>query len=291
MTTTTTDPVQTSSLCPVSGGSLYYETIGRGPTLVMMPAGHGTGVVFEPLAACLARHFRVVLYDRRYFFRSCKCDPADKSPSQTIIQTHAEDVAALIAHVSPGRPVYLFTTSSGAPIAAELLYSRPHLLRKLVLHEASFFALLPPRVHEQYRKDKSDLWSRSHQLGEARFNLLIAQWVHRSEELERLKETKTYRRLASLSRVAQLNWLTNELPEVLEYEFEMDRMRPFRDRLVLMRGSYNSPNAAVGPVTSLADALGVPLEVGPGGHEGYVTDYEEFAGFLIAELREETARL
>ncbi|KAH8432731.1 alpha/beta fold hydrolase [Aspergillus melleus] len=291
MTTTPIDQAHRSSFCPVSGGSLYYETIGRGPTLVMMPAGHGTGVVFEPLAASLARHFRVVLYDRRYFFRSCKNDPTDGSPSQTILKTHAEDAAALIAHVSPGRPVYFFTTSSGAPIAAELLYSRPHLFRKLVMHEASFFTLLPLPVHEQYRKDLVEVWTRGRELGAVRFNMLIVHWVHRSEELERLKETKTYRRLASLSRNAQFNWLANELPEVLEYEFEMDRMRPFRDRLVLMRGSYNSPDAAVGPVTRLADALGIQLDVVPGGHEGYVTDYEEFAGFLIAELREKRARL
>ncbi|KAK1148191.1 hypothetical protein N8T08_010836 [Aspergillus melleus] len=190
----------------------------------MMPAGHGTGVVFEPLAASLARHFRVVLYDRRYFF----------------------------------------TTSSGAPIAAELLYSRPHLLRKLVMHEASFFTVLPPPVHGQYRKDLVELWTPGRQLGAVRFNLLIVHWVHRSEELERLKETKTYHRLASLSRVAQFNWLANELPEVREYELEMDRMRPVRDRLVLMRGSYNSPDAAVGPVMRLADALGNSTGCCPG---------------------------
>ncbi|PLB54123.1 alpha/beta-hydrolase [Aspergillus steynii IBT 23096] len=291
MATSTIETPQKGTFAPVSGGSLYYETIGRGPTLVMMPAGHGTGVVFEPLAAILARHFRVILYDRRYFFRSCKCDPTDRAKNQSILKTHAEDAVALISHVSPGIPVYLFTTSSGAPIAAELLYSRPELIQSLIMHEASFFSLLPLPVHEQYRKDLVDVWSKGHQLGEVSFNLLIVYWVHRSEELKRLKNTPTYRRLASLPREAQFKWLANELPEVLEYEFEMDRMRPFRDRLILMRGSYNSPDAAVGPVTRLSDALGVTLGVVPGGHEGYVTDYREFAEFLIRESREDRARL
>lgn len=291
MATATVEQTEMDSFAPVSGGYLYYEAIGKGPTLVMMAAGHGTGVVFEPLAASLARHFRVILYDRRYFYRSCKGDPTGPAKNQSILKTHAEDAAALISHVSPGSSVYLFTTSSGAPIAAELLYSRPELIEKLVMHEASFFTLLPLPVHEQYRKDLVEVWSKGRQLGEVSFNMLIVYWVHRSEELKRLKGTPTYRRLVSLPREAQFKWLANELPEVLEYEFEMQRMRPFQNRLVLMRGSYNSPDAAVGPVTRLSDALGIPLGVVPGGHEGYVTDYREFAEFLIGQLKETRARL
>lgn len=258
MTTATTESTQKGSSAPVSGGSLYYEALGRGPTLVMIRAGRGTGVVFEPLAASLASHFRVIIYDRRYFFHSCKCDPIGSAQNQRILKTHAEDAAALIAHVSLNCPLYL-TTSSGEMIAGELLYSRPHLIRRLVMHEASFFSLLPTLMQTQWRKNLVGVWSKKRQHGEIKLNSLIVHWFHRSEELELLKKTPTFRRILSLPREMKFKWLANEFPEILEYEFQVDKMRPFLDRLLLMRGSVISPHAAVGPATRLSDALGLPL--------------------------------
>lgn len=105
----------------------------------MIPVSNGTALLYESFSSHLSSYFRVILYDRRGYYRS----PAAQLPSShEAFQTHAADAAALIEHVSPSDPVFVFTSSASASIAVELLTSLPHLIRTLVLHDPIFVPIL-----------------------------------------------------------------------------------------------------------------------------------------------------
>ena len=55
------------SILPVPGTRPYYETLGRGPLLVMVPGATGTAEGLRRVAEHLARSHTVAIYDRRGF--------------------------------------------------------------------------------------------------------------------------------------------------------------------------------------------------------------------------------
>lgn len=60
----------TTGTITVPGATLYYETRGSGPLLLMIPPGSSGADVFLSVAEHLAAHHRVVTYDRRGYARS-----------------------------------------------------------------------------------------------------------------------------------------------------------------------------------------------------------------------------
>ena len=66
----------------VVGGSLWYRTQGRGPSLILMGGGPSNADTLEPLASRLADDFTVVTYDRRGYSRSHVSDPAGLAPGR-----------------------------------------------------------------------------------------------------------------------------------------------------------------------------------------------------------------
>ena len=58
------------SVLEVPGAQLYYESVGSGPPLVLIPGGNGTAHIFGPIMQHLAEHYTVTAYDRRGFARS-----------------------------------------------------------------------------------------------------------------------------------------------------------------------------------------------------------------------------
>jgi hypothetical protein len=55
------------SVLPVPGARLYYETIGSGPLLVMVPGATGTAEGLRRAAEHLAQSYTLAIYDRRGF--------------------------------------------------------------------------------------------------------------------------------------------------------------------------------------------------------------------------------
>lgn len=120
----------------VPGATLYYETTGSGPTLLIIPGGPQDAGVFAELAAELATRFKVVTYDPRGNSRSTfdgEIVPLD-------VNQQADDAAALIQLI--GAPAYVFGTSGGAQIGLDLTARHPQLIRSLVAHEPPSMMLL-----------------------------------------------------------------------------------------------------------------------------------------------------
>jgi len=125
-----------SATLKVPGATLYYEEVGFGPTLLIIPGGPQDAGVFAPLAAELADRFKVVSFDPRGNSRSS----FDGEPTPLDVDQQADDAAALITRV--GGPAYVFGTSGGAQIGLSLTARYPHLVTTLVAHEPPSMMLM-----------------------------------------------------------------------------------------------------------------------------------------------------
>ena len=126
-----------SSTLKVPGASLYYETRGSGPVLLIIPGGPQDAGVFADVAHHLADRYTVVAYDPRGNSRST----FDGQPQEQDLDVHGDDAARLIEALGAG-PAYVFGTSGGAQIGLNLAARHPGRVRTLVAHEPPSMMLL-----------------------------------------------------------------------------------------------------------------------------------------------------
>src|SRR5690606_32072793 len=83
----------------VNGLSLYYESHGEGPPLILLHGGLGSGEMFGPVLPALAARHRVIAVDLQGHGRTADIDrPID-------VRLMANDIAALIDHRGLDKPV------------------------------------------------------------------------------------------------------------------------------------------------------------------------------------------
>ncbi|MFY0537507.1 alpha/beta fold hydrolase [Nannocystis pusilla] len=125
------------SLRRPDGVALVGESRGQGESVVLV---HPTGMTRRGLAATaehLARHLRVVTYDRRGWG-----DSRGSVAPQRWWATHGDDLIAVIESMGEAAEVVAWAGGSAAAIHAAL--RRPELVRQLVLFEPTIGAG-PPR--------------------------------------------------------------------------------------------------------------------------------------------------
>ena len=120
------------------GATLYYETRGSGPILLMIPGGPADAGVFSGLGGELADRYTVVAVDPRGNSRST----FDGQPIEQDMDVHGDDMALVLAKVSSG-PAFVFGNSGGAQIGLNLAARHPDKVKVLVAHEPPCIALLP----------------------------------------------------------------------------------------------------------------------------------------------------
>lgn len=121
----------------VKGTSLYYEEHGTGVPILCI---HGTGsstLLWRRPVAELARHGRVVVYDRRGFGRSERPEPF-----VTDVHEQTDDAAALIDALELA-PAIVIGRSQGGEIAVDLALRYPERVRALALLEGGGLSLSP----------------------------------------------------------------------------------------------------------------------------------------------------
>ncbi len=128
----------------VPGASLYTETRGSGPLLLLIVGGNGDPMVFESVASALADTFTVVTYARRGFALSPTDDPVVDSSRLSL---DVQDAATLIQQYGD-EPAQVFGSSSGAIVALDLVVHHANLVKSVVVHEPPILALL----------DDADTW-------------------------------------------------------------------------------------------------------------------------------------
>lgn len=121
-------PKRASGYVDVDGGRLYYETAGRGEPVVFLHAFALDTRMWDDQYEGLAREFRVVRYDLRGFGRSTVPQPGRA-------YSHADDLAALLAHLEADRP-HVVGASMGGRCALDFAVTRPDALRSIVVIDA-----------------------------------------------------------------------------------------------------------------------------------------------------------
>jgi pimeloyl-ACP methyl ester carboxylesterase len=109
------------------GCDLYYEEVGEGIPILLIPPSGSTASTWGALVDQLARIGRVITYDRRGYARSGG-EPAHS------MSTHTADAAAILESVG-AVPAMVVGTSAGAAIAVDLAVRRRDLVREVVGHE------------------------------------------------------------------------------------------------------------------------------------------------------------
>ena len=126
------------------GATLSYEVLGSGPVLVLI--GHPmTGDGFRALAAEFPDR-TVVLHDPRGTGASPMTDPTEPPDADVL----ADDLSRVVGAVGDG-PVDVFGSSGGAITAMALAAAHPDQVRTVVAHEPPLTEYLPDaaRVREQ----------------------------------------------------------------------------------------------------------------------------------------------
>jgi pimeloyl-ACP methyl ester carboxylesterase len=109
----------------------FLDNGGAGPVIVALHGLAGTGDEFIATADAIAGPFRFILPDLRGHGASTRT-PEDLSRA-----AFAEDVAAVIRHVSPSQPVALVGQSMGGHTAILAAANSPELVERLVVLEAT----------------------------------------------------------------------------------------------------------------------------------------------------------
>lgn len=112
----------------VNGVSLYYETRGAGPGVVLVHGSWTDADSWVRVLPGLAEETTVVSYDRRGHSRS------EDLLTQGSVYEDAADLAGLIVGLGLA-PAYVCGDSYGGLIALRLAAARPDLLRGVTVHE------------------------------------------------------------------------------------------------------------------------------------------------------------
>ena len=114
----------------INGYQMHYETYGQGPALVMihggLGGGEGSAAMVEHHASILARHFRVIFYDRRGAGKS-------ESPEEGYsLEGYTEDLHSLLLQLNVAQ-AHILGSSAGGPIAMQFALEHPGMTETLIL--------------------------------------------------------------------------------------------------------------------------------------------------------------
>lgn len=257
----------------VPGARLYYESVGSGPPLLMIPGGNGTAHIFGPIAQLLAERFTVITYDRRGFARS-QLDGAQDYARR--LETDAADALALIESVARA-PATVFGPSSGAVVSLQAITQGPSSIERLVAFE-------PPAMKQL--ANGQDLLG----LFDEVYGLYKTSGIKPALELfnGRLFPRETIEHFARLRDMSQPGvraaveyWFEHELRQYCGVDLDIDALKANADRITVAAGHGSRGYPLHELVANLAQKLGrAPAEL-PGAHTGYATRATEFAPALL----------
>jgi pimeloyl-ACP methyl ester carboxylesterase len=126
----------TTRVARINGIRIAYESTGSaGVPVVLVHGAWGSHHNWDPVVPGLARHLRVVTYDRRGHSDS------DRPSGQGSVLEDVDDLAALIDHLGLA-PAWVAGSSFGAVIALRLAAACPDRVRGIIVHEPPLFSLL-----------------------------------------------------------------------------------------------------------------------------------------------------
>jgi pimeloyl-ACP methyl ester carboxylesterase len=269
-------------LAEVPGGTLYYQTRGTGPALILSCGGPGNADTLALLAESLQDTYTVITYDRRGYSRSHLDDPAEKAS----IARHSDDLRHLITHLGTG-PAAVFGTSFGALIALDLAAIAPAAIATLVVHEPPLGQILAGTERQPF-----DLNLDTEPDPAAALNAIAASvGVKRG-----LTGDGPARRPgggeggASGPRPDDVElFIRRDVPAIGDYHLDLDRLDAMAGRLIITASEEGRGFYPYQCAQRLAVHLGTRLVELPGNHAGMIQQPAEFADRLRRLLRQPPA--
>lgn len=121
----------------VNGTTIKYWEQGKGVPVVFVHGAISDHRYWEPQREAVAKSYRFIALDRRYF----GTDPWRDSGAQFSQATQVADLAALIRELKIG-PAFLVGTSGGATIALVIAVQHPELVRGLFVNEPGLASIM-----------------------------------------------------------------------------------------------------------------------------------------------------
>lgn len=266
------------SILEVPGARLYYETVGDGPALVLIPGGNGTAHIFGPIAQHLAKRYTITTYDRRGFARS-QLDGAQDYGRR--LHTDADDALAVIERVA-GAPATVFGPSSGALVGLQAVAQQPDMIAKLVAYEPPAIKQLPDG--QQWIDLCDEVYDLYQQSGIPPALELFNDKFFPPQDVAFLTLVRDISQ--PQIRAAVEYWFEHELRQYTAVDLPIDTLQAHAGRITVAVGhdSRGYPLHDIG--TNLATTLGQDLPELPGGHTGYATHAAAFAPALLDLLAE-----
>jgi pimeloyl-ACP methyl ester carboxylesterase len=268
-----------AQILQIPGATLYYESRGSGPTLVLIAGGSGDAGIFTPVAGILANEYTVATYDPRGNSRS----RLDGPPEDQRIEVHSEDAQRLVQTVADG-PAYVFGSSSGAIVGLDLISRHPELVSKLVAHEPPMVEVLPDvarwraffdAVYETYRREGVGPAMQEFAAGvglDMRGDLAGAELpTEVAEMMNRMAGNLDF-------------FFRHEVRQFTRYVPDLPALDANKDRIVLAGGRDSREHLPYRPAAWLAERFSTQVVDFPGDHVGYATRPAEFAAKLRAVL-------
>ena len=116
----------------LNGTEIRFAEIGTGDPVVLIHGAITDHRSWQPHRAELGQHVRAIMPDLRY----CGTGPWEDAGGRYSVQTHADDVAALIRELTD-EPVMLVGWSHGGAVAFTVAVQNPDLVKGMVLYEPS----------------------------------------------------------------------------------------------------------------------------------------------------------
>ncbi|MFJ8821717.1 alpha/beta fold hydrolase [Streptomyces sp. NPDC102467] len=268
----------------VPGATLYHETRGEGPPLLLLPGAGGDAAVLDPVADALADTFTVLTHDPRGYSRST----LDGPPAEQRVDVHADDALRLLDAVAPGEPAYVAGASSGAIVTLDLLARHPERLRGALAHEPPSWSVLPDAAEqlaffqEVYDTFMAEGLGAAGERFMAGIGPVLLPMPHEDPLAERTRAMR--QRLSANAPLA----LRYEHRSFAAYVPDLDALAAASTKLTLAAGTGTRGHLPYRPAALLADRLGLPLAEFPGAHNGWSTHPAETAELLRTHLLGDT---
>ncbi|GAA5797519.1 hypothetical protein HPULCUR_002907 [Helicostylum pulchrum] len=260
----------------VEGASIAYEVGGTGPCILFVPGGNGDCRIFKKIRNLLIGHFTVVIYDRRGFSYSRMTGPQNYDKA---IDTDVEDIYNLMKSIT-NKQFVLFSNSLGGIIASKYLIRYPETVSQVFLHEPMFdLSSLPGG--DIIRKKHEDIYNIYETEDETEGIKAVARYYFNDLDYsvyEREPTGEVTRNRISYFKFVFFQYLFGKV--------NMDMLKNYNDKLVLLKGEECEGFFCAEPVDFLAKVLGNQVLIVPGGHIGFHTEADRFLNDFMKIYRE-----
>ena len=257
----------------VAGASLYVETRGDGPLLLLIPGGPADAGVFSAVAGVLSDRYKVVSYDPRGNSRSHFAD----EPTEFDMNVMGDDAAVIIAAF--GSEAFVFGNSGGAQIALNLTARYPQLVRALIAHEPPCTRLLANHadVEKQMNAVVQTYNEQGTREGMAAFHRMVSSTPSLSPNSA--PESDVVETAARIRKNFDY-FLGQAASGIADYRPDLERLRASKVKMTVGLGRDSRGELANRTALALAEQLPAPRLEFPGGHGGFTSHPALFAEVL-----------